>query len=120
MTFGCADMMDVPWETIIKMYARKLGSGTFSAALEEYAASSLSFIQDVQRAFSPPEQAECVKHTVGPPWCGYRSELRRIGESCSMTSAGKREALIEIIREDQAQFKKYRRLNGLAAKLRAL
>jgi hypothetical protein len=26
MTFGAADMMNVPWETVVKIYAQKLGS----------------------------------------------------------------------------------------------
>jgi len=29
MTFGAADMMNVPWETIVKIYAQKLGSRRF-------------------------------------------------------------------------------------------
>ena len=115
MTFGCADMMDVPWETIVKMYARKLGAGAFNT-LEEYAASFLSFIEESSALFPAEKQAECVKRSVGAIWSGYRSQLEEnMDESRSMTSAGKREALIEIIRKDQAQFKKYRRLNGVAA-----
>ena len=115
MTFGCADMMDVPWETIIKMYARKLGSGTFSA-LEEYAASFLSFIEESSALFPSQKQAECVKRTVGAMWSGYRGELEdRIGESSGMTQAGTRKALADIIHEDQAHFKRYRRFDGFEA-----
>jgi hypothetical protein len=115
MTFGCADMMDVPWETIIKIYARKLGSGIFST-LEEYAASFLSFIEGSSALFPSEKQAECVKRTVGAVWSGYRSELDdRINESSGMTQAGMKDALSEIIHEDQAHFKRYRRFDGFEA-----
>jgi hypothetical protein len=29
MTFGAADMMNMPWETVVKIYAQKLGSRRF-------------------------------------------------------------------------------------------
>ncbi|WP_193198650.1 hypothetical protein [Nostoc sp. MG11] len=36
MVYGNADLMSIPWETIIKMYSKKLGDQKFET-LQEYA-----------------------------------------------------------------------------------
>ena len=43
MTYGSADMMGVPWETVVKIYTRKLGERRFER-LDQYAADFLNFI----------------------------------------------------------------------------
>ena len=35
MTFGAADMMNLPWETVVKIYAQKLGNRQFDT-LDQY------------------------------------------------------------------------------------
>jgi len=44
MVFGNADLMEVPWETIIKTYRAELGARSFKR-LEDYAADFLNFFQ---------------------------------------------------------------------------
>lgn len=63
MTYGAADIMDAPWETVIKMYAAKLGAQRFDT-LEEYAANFLGFIEGSTALFSPAKQAEYVRNLV--------------------------------------------------------
>lgn len=43
MTFGAADMMNVPWETAVKIYAQKLGNRRFDT-LDQHAKDFLSFL----------------------------------------------------------------------------
>jgi len=43
MTYGLADIMGVPWETVIKIYSRELGARVFDR-LEQYADDFLRFI----------------------------------------------------------------------------
>ncbi|MTI13614.1 hypothetical protein [Sansalvadorimonas verongulae] len=51
MVYGGAEMMGVPWETIIKMYRQKLGSRQFER-LEEYANDFFDFLQNDSSLFS--------------------------------------------------------------------
>lgn len=44
MTYGGADIMGVPWETVVKLYAQKLGRRTFDR-LEQYAQDFLRFVE---------------------------------------------------------------------------
>ena len=50
MTFGAADMMNVPWETVVKIYAQKLGSRRFYT-LEQYAKDFLTLLRAQARCF---------------------------------------------------------------------
>jgi hypothetical protein len=114
MTFGSADMMDVPWETIVKMYARKLEGRAFGT-LEEYASSFLTFIEGSNALFPREMQTEWVKRGVGATWSAYRERLDQLMErEVRSTPAARRTALQEIIREDHAEFEKYRDLEGVS------
>ena len=44
MTYGPDDIMGVPWETIVKTYAQKLGGRRFDT-LSDYAGDFLGFIE---------------------------------------------------------------------------
>ena len=65
MTFGAADMMNVPWETVVKIYAQKLGSRSFDT-LDQYAKDFLSFIESATSLFPPEDQKNHVKVSCGP------------------------------------------------------
>jgi hypothetical protein len=56
MTYGNADFMGLPWEIIIKAYARKLGDGKFDK-LEQYARDFLAFVE-TNDAFFPDAVVE--------------------------------------------------------------
>lgn len=68
-------MMNVPWETVIKIYTQKLGSRRFDT-LDEYAKDFLSFIEGMTSLFPPEDQKSQVKDVVGEAWSNlYRDNL---------------------------------------------
>lgn len=69
MTFGAADMMNVPWETVVKIYTQKLGSRRFDT-LDQYAKDFLSFIEGATSLFPPDDQKSHVEAAVRTVWSG--------------------------------------------------
>lgn len=57
MLYGSAQILGVPWETIVKLYRVKLGRKTF-AHLEEYSADFLRFLSRKRALFPAAEQAK--------------------------------------------------------------
>ena len=55
MIYGGANFMDVPWESIIKIYRAKLGKEKFST-LKEYADNFLAFLTENTTLFPESEQ----------------------------------------------------------------
>ena len=55
MFYGNADFMNVPWETIVKMYRSSLGTKRFNT-IDEYAKDFLSYIENSASMFPPPLQ----------------------------------------------------------------
>lgn len=108
MTYGSAEIMDAPWETVIKMYAAKLGDKRFDT-LEDYATNFLGFIEGSSALFSPAKQAEYVSKLVWSVWSTYRPELEeRLKAMPASASASEREAaLADVIRADQKLFERY-------------
>ena len=83
MTFGAADMMNVPWETVIKIYAQKLGNRRFDT-LEQYAKDFLSFIEGATSLFPADDQKTHVTGAVRAVWSNlYRDKL---SENLGVTS----------------------------------
>lgn len=63
MIFGNADLMGVPWETIIKIYRAKLGKKNFNT-LKEYADDFMGFLDNGNHLFPEPVQKEYLLTTV--------------------------------------------------------
>lgn len=115
MTFGAADMMSVPWETVVKIYAQKLGSRRFDT-LDQYAKDFLSFIEGATTLFPIEDQNSHVEGAVRAVWSGlYNDKLaERFGESSQASDADKIAALTEIVHSDHEIWtKKYSDLEGL-------
>jgi len=75
MTFGAADMMGVPWETIIKIYADELGSRRFDR-LDQYAKDFLRFIEGTTALFPAENQQANITGVVHAVWSKlYREKL---------------------------------------------
>lgn len=55
MIYGSADIMGVPWETLIKDYRRKLGSKSF-ATIDDYAADLIKHLESLKHVFTPAAQ----------------------------------------------------------------
>ena len=67
MTYGAADIMGVPWETVVKLYAHKLGQRQFDR-LEQYAQDFLRFVEGSQVLFPGPVQRRFFRLSVGSYW----------------------------------------------------
>ncbi len=63
MIFGNADLMGVPWETIIKIYKAKLGKKNFDT-LKKYADDFMGFLDNGNHLFPEPVQKEYLLTTV--------------------------------------------------------
>ncbi len=114
MTFGAADMMNVPWETVVKIYAQKLGNRTFDT-LDQYAKDFLSFIEGATSLFPPEDQKSHVKGVVGAAWSElYRDKLsEKLGEKSKVPENDKLTSLTEIIHNDHELWMKYEDIEGL-------
>jgi len=63
MIYGRAEFMEVPWQTIIKAYRKKLNRTGFDT-LREYAEGFLDFLRDVDSPFFPESQQQKYFGTV--------------------------------------------------------
>ena len=57
MVYGAATLLNVPWETVIKLYRDKLGTKTYSS-LKQYSQDFISFIRSNRRVFSEISQKD--------------------------------------------------------------
>ena len=114
MTFGAADMMNVPWETVVKIYAQKLGNRRFDT-LDQYAKDFLSFIEGATSLFPPEDQKNRVKGVVEAAWSElYRDKLsEKLGENSKVPETDKLANLAEIIHSDHELWMKYDDIEGL-------
>lgn len=71
MIYGDAEILRVPWETIIKLYRSQLGDTSF-ARLEQYADDFLRFIAEPPSRFFPGSAQE---EYVGKAFVAYLEEL---------------------------------------------
>src|ERR1700674_5400164 len=108
MTFGAAEMMNVPWETIIRIYADKLNGRKFET-LEQYATHFLSFIEGETSLFPGEDQRKHARYAIGSVWSGlYLDQLaEKVGKATIVSDDGKLATLIEIIKNDHEDWMKY-------------
>lgn len=71
MVYGSASLLEVPWETIIKLYGKDLGTKKFKT-LQEYGNSLLIFIEKNKKLFPKKEQNKYIRANIG----GYLKYLR--------------------------------------------
>jgi len=67
LTYGSADMMGVPWETVVKMFSRKLADQRFDS-VEQYAEEFLRFIEVSNSLFPESAQTRSFQFHVGEYW----------------------------------------------------
>jgi hypothetical protein len=110
MTFGAANMMGVPWETIVKIYAEKLGTRRFDS-LDQYAKDFLTFIAGATALFPAKDQQDSVNGVVRAVWSGlYHDKLTE-----QLTVGSDANAMLaDIIRRDHEVWEKYPNLDGPA------
>ncbi|OLD28033.1 MAG: hypothetical protein AUJ04_02515 [Acidobacteria bacterium 13_1_40CM_3_55_6] len=63
MVYENADLMSVPWETIIKQYRKQLGNAAFST-LEEHGTNFISYLDNTPLLFPESVQDETALRTV--------------------------------------------------------
>lgn len=63
MVYGSADFMQVPWETIIKVYRNNLGKKTFKT-VADYAENFLTFVGNEKQLFSDDVQNWYVENSI--------------------------------------------------------
>ncbi|MDE0688067.1 MAG: hypothetical protein OXI61_07875 [Candidatus Poribacteria bacterium] len=63
MIYGDANLMEVPWETIVKVYRNTLDQKTFPT-VGDYATDFFSFVAEKEQLFSDDEQNSYVEHYI--------------------------------------------------------
>ncbi|MBW2616431.1 MAG: hypothetical protein JRD02_09695 [Deltaproteobacteria bacterium] len=71
MLYGNATLMGIPWETIIKIFRKKLGKSKFET-LEEYANNFIDFLDNENSLFPASVQEEYLHQTIN----GYFQFIR--------------------------------------------
>lgn len=113
MHFGAVDIVNMPWETVVKIYAQKLGSRRFDT-LSEYASDFLGFIDASKTLFPAEEQEEQVGCVIYERWSGYRRELtQKIAQAPKPSKPDPALTLAGIIRKDHKYLTKLPDLPGL-------
>lgn len=80
MVYGSASFMNVPWETIIKIYREQISKKGFDT-IEEYADNFVSFLRDENELFPESEQDRYFKITIHSYFNYIAKEIReRLGE----------------------------------------
>jgi hypothetical protein len=74
MVYGAADFMDVPLETIIKMYRYRLGTQTF-AKLDDYAQDFVYFLESNALLFPPDKQMTSFESIASRLYWTMRYEI---------------------------------------------
>lgn len=74
MIYGGANFMDVPWESIIKIYRAKLSKKKFSA-LKEYADNFLTFLTENTTLFPESEQEKHFSRTIAWYFVDIKNEI---------------------------------------------
>ena len=67
MTYGCAEILGVPWGTVVKMYRRELGTRRFDV-LDQYAEDFLRYLEGSDLLFPKEAQVECLRDHVHSYW----------------------------------------------------
>ena len=114
MTYGPADIMGVPWETVVKVYAQKIEGRRFDT-LAEYAQDFLAFIEGADWLFPLQTQTRWLQSLVYNFWKDfYVDELERVlAEEEKTTLKGKLKKLAAIIAADHEDWERFPDLVGL-------
>jgi hypothetical protein len=106
MVYGAATTMNVPWETIIKVYRNQLGTRAFPA-LEDYAADFIRFLESNELLFPPDQKKFFVYETARDTYERVRDAIKAAVDA--VTGAGpvsaadaRRAAQTEISRQHKA------------------
>lgn len=99
MVYENADLMSVPWETIIKQYRKHLGSTTFNT-LEEYGANFISYLNNNPLLFPEAVQDETALLTVSRYLTDLGKRIDKNIELITVKGAKVSEAQIKKVARD--------------------
>ena len=108
MIYGSAEIMAMPWEIVIKSYAKQLGERRFER-LEEYARDFLRFVEASSALFPESLQLDWFRWSVESYWKDQLAgplATRLKTRSKKSSHAGSAE-LAELLRKDHAIWRKY-------------
>lgn len=63
MVFGNSNFLSVPWETVVKLYRKKLGATTY-ATLEEYSSDFINYLENNKNLYPEVVQDDFVRNTI--------------------------------------------------------
>ena len=108
MTFGSADLMDVPWETIVAGYQRHLGDRHYDT-LPEYLEDFAAFIERSTAMFPEALQLARFASLARDLWDGLYAQpwKEKLGEHRGRTNGDPHGVLRRLIAEDHAIWEKY-------------
>jgi len=108
MLSGSPEIMGVPWEIIIKSYARQLGDRRFDR-LEEYARDFLRFVEGSTMLFPDSVQKNWFRILVESYWRGQFMVPLRSGEKRQEKALPRTlwPALKQLLLKDHANWRKY-------------
>src|SRR3972149_556214 len=119
MIYGSANFMDVPWESIIKIYRANLGRQKFST-LKEYADGFISFLLGNVTLFPEIEQEKYFFRAIRRYFSDIKGEIDEQVEgkiSCEkkITEASVKEIVEQTIRKHYEEWNKTAKLNHIPA-----
>lgn len=115
MIYGGASFLDVPWETIIKMYR---SSAVQQGTLREYAENFLTFLKDERKLFPEEAQKALVAELAAVEYAGLRENLRTllerdIREKGSLESKEVESAFVEVVKSRLDALRKLERISSV-------
>lgn len=117
MIYGSANFMDVPWESIIKIYRAKLGRQKFST-LKEYADGFISFMTESDVLFPKAEQEKHFFRAIAGYFVNIKTEIdnqvnKRIVAEKKITEASVKEIVDGTIKKYFEIWNKIPKLNHI-------
>ena len=109
MIYGSANFMEVPWETIIKVYRHNLGQKTFKT-VGEYAQNFLTFIVEKEKLFSDDAQNWYVERSIYSCFQLIANEIteeteKAFNEKKGVDEASTKKITSQIIKDDFEKWK---------------
>jgi len=119
MIYGGANFMDVPWESIIKIYRAKLGKEKF-LTLKEYADNFLVFLTENTTLFPEPEQEKHFFRTIAGYFVDIKNEIdeevkTKLISDKKIAETSVKDIVEQMIKKHFDLWDKASRLNHIAA-----
>lgn len=114
MTYGCSEIMGVPWEILINTYIQQFGSRRFST-VEQYAMDFLHFVEGAEMFFPASAQEEWFLNIVESVWRANIREpwLKKLGGDKKRHSAKASSLLLQTVKAEIARFQKVPQIETL-------